>query len=118
MVSPATTSIVPAISRIGTDSRRMRMAIGSPDRKAATRAATAITDVTMARIGVTMPGPTMRVARNSDGNVTMSPAAVTSGAATLSRSQSKRTDAAATPMVSRRTNTDEMAPPTIEITMK
>src|SRR5437588_238885 len=37
----------------------------------------------------------------------MSPAAVTRGADTLSRSQSKRTDAAATPNVSRSTNTDE-----------
>ena len=48
----------------------------------------------------------------------MSPAAVTSGAATLSMSHPKRTDPAATPRVSSSTKTDEIAPPTMEITMK
>src|SRR5438552_17434 len=48
----------------------------------------------------------------------MSPAAVTSGAATLSMSQPKRTEPAATPSVRRRTKTDDTAPPIIEITTK
>jgi hypothetical protein len=58
------------------------------------------------------------VARNSDGRVTTSPAAVTTGAATLSMSQPRRAALAATPMVRARTTTDEMAPPTTEMTTK
>src|SRR5207244_13583628 len=59
---------------------------------------------------------TRDVASNRDGSVTMSPAAVTSGAATLSMSQSRRADTWATPTVSPSTTIDEIAPPTTEIT--
>src|SRR5438876_664298 len=48
----------------------------------------------------------------------MSPAAVTRGAATLSMSQPRRADNAATPNVIARTTTDEIAPPATEITAK
>ena len=48
----------------------------------------------------------------------MSPAAVTSGAATLSMSQSQRTAPAATPRVMASTTTDDSAPPTTEMTTK
>ena len=48
----------------------------------------------------------------------MSPAAVMMGAATLSRSQPKRAEAAATPTVMARTTTEEITPPTIEMTTK
>ena len=62
--------------------------------------------------------PTRKVARNSDGNVTMSPAAVTSGAATLSMSQPRRTDSAATTEREAEHDDRRRCPPTIEITRK
>ena len=62
--------------------------------------------------------PTKNVARNSAGSVTMSPAAVTSGAATLSMSHPRRTDRAATPSVSASTKIEPNTPPTIEMTKK
>ena len=104
--------------RTGTDSMRMRCSTGSPARKAAIRMARATSDVSVAITGVTTRIWTRKVARNSDGRVTMSPAAVTSGAATLSMSQPRRTDWAATANVSPRTATEEITPPRIEITTK
>ncbi len=71
-----------------------------------------------ATTGVTHARPTRYVARKSAGSVTMSPAAVTIGAATLSRSQSRRTEIDATATVIAITTIDERNPPTTEITTK
>ena len=48
----------------------------------------------------------------------MSPAAVMTGAATLSMSHPQRADPAATPTVMARTTAEEITPPTIEMTTK
>src|SRR6266545_185242 len=48
----------------------------------------------------------------------MSPAAVMTGAATLSMSHPNLAEPAATPTVMARTTTDEITPPTIEMTTK
>ena len=84
--------------------------------RAATRPATAQRP---ARVGVNQLMPTRYVARNRPGKVTMSPAAVTSGGWTLSRSKSKRTEIAvdARPRRAERRPTTTI-PPTTEITTK
>ena len=96
----------------------MRCRSGNPARKAATSAAIASRLPTTATTVVTTWISTRKVARNNDGSVTMSPAAVTSGAATLSMSHPRRTEPAATPRVRARTAADEMTPPMIEMTTK
>src|SRR4051812_8911085 len=58
------------------------------------------------------------VARNRLGSVTMSPAAVTIGAATLSRSRLRRAQYAATATVSASTTIEEMMAPITDTTMK
>ncbi len=58
------------------------------------------------------------MARNNAGNVTMSPAAVTIGDVTLSRSQLRRTLSVATPTVIAITTIDDRNPPITEITTK
>src|SRR2546423_10858653 len=118
MVIPATTSMVPATRRTGSDSRTMRASSGSPARKAPISDSVARTVRMTPRIGVTSVTRTSTVAANNDGSVTTSPAAVTRGAATLSMSHPKRTEPAATPRVSARTTIDETTPPTTEMTTK
>src|SRR5215831_18376890 len=68
--------------------------------------------------GVTNRKPTRYVARKRLGSVAMSPAAVTMGAATLSRSRFRFAQKAATATVSTPTTIDEMIAPITEITMK
>ena len=58
------------------------------------------------------------MARNRLGSVTMSPAAVTIGAATLSRSSERFAQYAATATVSTNTTIEEMIAPTTDTTMK
>ena len=58
MVSPATRSTTPATSSTGTDSRRMRLTIGSFIRSAHTSDATATTDASRAMVTVTPLMPT------------------------------------------------------------
>ena len=111
-------SIVPASTRTGTDSRAMRRRIGRRARTLATRAAIPATAHSTATIGVTHARPTRYVARKSAGSVITSPAAVTIGAATLSRSQSRRTEYVATPTVIAMTTIEDRKPPTTEITTK
>ncbi len=72
----------------------------------------------IATTGVTIGTCTRNVARNNAGSVTMSPAAVTIGAATLSRSHPRRTLSAATPTVIPSTTIDDSTPPITEITTK
>ena len=76
------------------------------------------TTVIAAMVMVTPLMPTSRVARNRAGSVTMSPAAVTRGAATLSMSQPRRTASQATPRVRASTTIELRTPPTTEITRK
>ncbi len=118
MVSPATTSIVPASTRTGSDSRAMRRRIGNRERTLATNATMATIAQNTATIVVSQAIPTRYVARNSAGSVTMSPAAVTMGDVTLSRSQFRRTPRVATPTVMAITTIDERKPPITEITTK
>jgi hypothetical protein len=69
-----------------------------------------------ARIGVTQSTRTNTVARNRLGRVMESAAAVTTGAATLSRSHERRTLSAATPTVIAMTTTMGSNPPRTETT--
>ncbi len=62
--------------------------------------------------------PSRYVARNRLGSVATSPAAVTIGAATLSRSQRRVAHCDATPIVIARTTIDESNAPTTATTMK
>ena len=118
IVSPATMSTKPAIASTGIDSRTMRARIGRCERIATTIATSPIAAQITAITGVTTSKPTRYVARKSVGSVTMSPAAVTIGAATLSRSQPRRTLSAATPTVIASTTADDRTPPSTEITTK
>src|SRR4029078_6803298 len=102
----------------GSDSRAIRRRIGAVDRKLATSADTAAIAQSAAMTGVIQANPTRYVARNSAGSVTMSPAAVTMGADTLSRSHPRRTLSVATPTVIPMTTIDEGTPPITEITTK
>jgi hypothetical protein len=96
----------------------MRRRIGSFERSATTRAPTATAAHSIAIIGVTNRNPIRYVARKRLGRVAMSPAAVTMGAATLSRSRLRFAQNAATATVITSTTTDEMMAPITEITMK
>ena len=80
----------------GTDSSTMRRSIGRCVRQPTTSTRCARARRATASTGVTPAMPTSAVARNRLGSVTESAAAVTTGAATLSRSHSWRTLSAAT----------------------
>ena len=118
IVIPAITSTAPARTRTGSDSRAILRRIGRRARRLRTSATRLATAQRPARVGVNQLMPTRYVARNRLGKVTMSPAAVTSGDWTLSRSKSKRTEIAVTTTTTSRTTTDDNIPPTTEITTK
>ena len=79
-------STVPASMSTGIDSRTIRRRIGSLARRLSTSETMPATVHSAATTGVTHATPTRKVARNNAGSVIMSPAAVTIGPATLSRS--------------------------------
>ncbi len=90
---------------------------GARDRRAHVSAPAAMLDNTTAAEIVNKPFPTSVAANMSAGSVARSPAAVTNGAVTLSGSQPKRTEPAASASVIERTTIDAITPPTTEITM-
>src|SRR5207237_5779472 len=99
-------------------SNTIRRRMGSPARTAYSSDTTASAAQSSAITGVTKRKPTRYVATKRLGSVAMSPAAVTIGAATLSRSRSRFAQKAATTTVSTPTTIDEMTAPITEITMK
>jgi hypothetical protein len=118
MNSPANTSTAPAMARIGMLSLSTRFVSGRSVRKLRTVIAAVTPMATPAMAGVTHRIPANAVATNRAGRVTMSPAAVTSGAATLSRSQPRRNATRDRRIVNPPTTTLESTPPMTEITMK
>src|SRR5829696_137362 len=118
IVIPAITSTAPAIASTGTDSRTMLRRIGKRARNPTTSATKPAATQINATAGVNHAMPTRYVARKSPGSVTTSPAAVTMGVETLSRSRSNRTQVVVTTITTIRTTTDDSMPPTTEMTTK
>ena len=92
--------------------------IGSRARNPTTSATSPAATQIPATTGVNHAMPMRYVARKRPGSVTTSPAAVTIGVETLSRSRSKRTQAVVTTTTTSRTTIDDSMPPTTEMTTK
>ena len=112
---PATRLSSPATTTMGRDSRSTSVSSASPDRSAQVTATAATTTASTVTTSTTTVLVTTRLARYSAGSVTMSPLAVTSGAITLSGSQSRRAAVLASVTVSTASTIDDSRPPSTEM---
>ena len=117
-VIPATKSSSPATIRTGIDSRMMARTVSSLLRRPHTAEAAAITASVQATDGVRTATPASSAATTREGRVTTSPATVTMGATTLSRSQPKRTAPAVVAKVKAKTTNAAIRHPSADITTK
>ena len=103
------------MARMGNDSAKMRLRFSTPTLRpryaAAPAARTSATPSAKEKTGM----PMRYVARTREGRVSMSPAAVSIGAAMLSISQPRATERRATKTVIPSSSTPAMIPPTVEM---
>jgi hypothetical protein len=102
---------------MGNDSARMRLRFTAPSLRPRKPAATAPRTSAAPRAEEKTGILIRYVATTREGSVSMSPAAVSMGAAMLSMSQPRATDSRATRTVIPSKSTPAMIPPAVEITM-